>query len=209
MAVAGYRCTYHDNRSPRFDLAVPVLRCPTFKHRWILNRYELENASMKSYALIRGSILVGLLPMCLVPADSDAVGTEANAVLVADPPVGGSPLAQPWEQPFTGSQPVQEQSIPAEVMPVPGKSNAAALALQRLGFRVLHIGLTISVEGSESLWNSVFGVSFETRKKRVVPEIEEGGDVTYRRAIAENLKIPADLEHSIADVAFMEPPEFY
>ena len=163
---------------------------------------------MKPYALMLSAALAGSIPVVAAYADQKSADEEVNAPLVSDLPSEETTHALASKQPFSGRYPVEAQSIPAEIVPVSGKVNAAALALQRLGFRIRHIGVTISVEGPEALWKSVFDVSFETRKKRVVSEIE-GGDVTYRSAITEKMKIPADLEQSIADVAFMEPPGFY
>lgn len=98
--------------------------------------------------------------------------------------------------------------ISAEVEPVQSQANQAALALQRLGFRILHIGPTISVQGPQSLWESAFNVSFEPKKKTVVAEAD-GGEVTYQKARVEGMRIPADLQNLVAGVMFAEPPEFY
>ena len=103
---------------------------------------------------------------------------------------------------------LKKNIISAEIEPIPGHANQAALALQKRGFRILHIGSTISVEGSEALWESIFNVLFETRKKTVLSDVK-GGEVTYRKAITENMKIPFELQQVIKEVMFMEPPEFY
>jgi len=103
---------------------------------------------------------------------------------------------------------MQENIISAEIEPFPNCANQAASILQRLGFRILHIGTTISVQGPESLWISVFNVAFETRKKTIMEEIK-GGEVSYRKVLIENLKISSELEQLIAGVMFAEPPEFY
>ena len=79
---------------------------------------------------------------------------------------------------------MQVNSVQAEIILVQDNANAAALVLQNLGFRILHIGTTISVEGPETLWESVFNVSFVTRKKQILPGIE-GGDASYRKAITD------------------------
>ena len=97
--------------------------------------------------------------------------------------------------------------IPAEIEPLPHRANQAALALQRLGFRILHIGATISVQAPRSLWESTFNVSFTEEKKTVMAEIES--EVTYLRAVTDNLVIPEGLESLISEVMFVEPPEFY
>lgn len=97
--------------------------------------------------------------------------------------------------------------ISAEIEPLPNQANQAALALQRLGFRILHIGLTISVQAPRSLWESTFNVSFEQQKKTIMPEI--GHEVTYLRAVTDRLLIPEGLQSLISEVMFVEPPEFY
>lgn len=103
---------------------------------------------------------------------------------------------------------MQELMIAAEIEPVPNRANQVALALQRLGFRILHIGPTISVEGPPLLWTSTFNVAFESRKKRVMQELE-GGEVIYQCAVTEEMRIPPDLQGLVAGVAFVEPPELY
>lgn len=97
--------------------------------------------------------------------------------------------------------------IPAEIEPSSNQANQAALALQRLGFQILHIGPTISVQAPRSLWESTFNVSFQEEKKTVMAEIES--EVIYLRAVTDNLLIPEELESLISEVMFVEPPEFY
>ena len=99
-----------------------------------------------------------------------------------------------------------ETTISAEIEPAPNQANRAALALQRLGFRVLHIGTTISVQGPQPLWESVFNVSFKPRKKTILPEIQEG-EVTYQEASVEKMRFPSELKGLVAEVMFVEPPE--
>ncbi len=101
---------------------------------------------------------------------------------------------------------MQENIISAEIEPLPNQANHAALALQRLGFRILHIGPTISVQGPRSLWESTFNVSFEPKKKTVVAEVV-GGEVTYPKALTENMRIPPELQNLVTEVMFVEPPE--
>jgi hypothetical protein len=96
--------------------------------------------------------------------------------------------------------------ISAEVTPLPNKATQAAQALQRLGFRILHIGPTISVQGSRSLWKSTFHVSFKSHKKTTLAEAEV--KTTYPKAQFEVTQIPSELKTLISDIAFVEPPEF-
>ena len=97
--------------------------------------------------------------------------------------------------------------ISAEIEPLPNQTNQAALMLQRLGFKILHIGPTISVQAPRSLWESTLNVSFTEENKTVMAEIES--EETYFRAVTDNLVIPEELESLISEVMFVEPPEFF
>ena len=103
---------------------------------------------------------------------------------------------------------MQRNMISAEIEATPNQASKAAIALQRLGFRVLHIGTTISVEGPQSLWETTFNVSFEARRKAIIEGVG-GGEVVYQKAITENMRIPPELRDHIKEVMFVEPPEFY
>lgn len=97
--------------------------------------------------------------------------------------------------------------ISAEIEPLPQKANQAAIALQRRGFRILHIGPTISVQAPRELWESTFNVSFELQQRTIMPEINS--ETTYLRAITDDLHIPEELQSLISGVMFAEPPELY
>jgi len=97
--------------------------------------------------------------------------------------------------------------VSAEVEPISGQANQAALALQHLGFRVLHIGPTVSVQGPEALWKSTFHVSFKPMKKAIGRET--GTEVTYYKPSTEEVQIPAAVQNLIARVLFVEPPEYF
>ena len=120
----------------------------------------------------------------------------------------GANSSSQQQTPSAGKSDMQDNIISAEIEPSPNNARQAASMLQRLGFRILHIGTTISVEGPESLWSTVFGVSFATRTKTTIAEVA-GGEITYRKALTENPKIPPDLQPFILEVMFVEPPEFY
>jgi hypothetical protein len=79
------------------------------------------------------------------------------------------------------------ERVPAEVWPQPGQLRNAAAALQQLGFRVLHLGATISVDAPATVWRQVFGDSLRT------------GQVS----------IPATLHGLVDDVSFVEPPDLH
>lgn len=100
-----------------------------------------------------------------------------------------------------------EELVPAEIEPLPGHAQAAARALQRLGFRVLHTGATISVEGPMTLWTEIFKVEFESRQTPTVSELGPDNMVAYKHAGAAS--IPPELAGLVHDVAFVRPPEFF
>lgn len=102
---------------------------------------------------------------------------------------------------------MSQTSVPAEVVPHKGKAQPAALALQRLGFRILHIGTTISVEGAAHLWESVFNVSFTMEKKGVIDALPDA-TITYPRAVTADIKYPETVKDLVKEVIFVEPPEF-
>ncbi len=101
-----------------------------------------------------------------------------------------------------------ENIIAAEVLPLLKQSHQAVVALENLGFRILYIGQTISVEAPESLWRAIFNISFINRQKTVMPEIGIE-DVNYLEAVMDDFQIPAQMQDLIADVMFVEPPELY
>lgn len=101
-----------------------------------------------------------------------------------------------------------DEKIAAEVVPTdPQRAGQAAKALQQKGFRVLHIGGSISVTGPRERWESVFGVSFVSGTKTVQAEL--GREANYLRPEPTSVRVPADLTDLVADVAFAEPPELH
>lgn len=101
-----------------------------------------------------------------------------------------------------------EAGIAAEVVPTePGHAGRAAKALQQRGFRVLHVGSSISVQAPRDVWESTFGVTFAPASKLVQPEI--GRTTGFLRADPATLEVPPDLAGMIADVAFAEPPDLH
>lgn len=114
-------------------------------------------------------------------------------------------LLKSW--PLRG-QLVMSQNISAEIGPQSGAGREAALALQRLGFRILHIGTTISVQASPDVWTAAFGVSFETDAKQTLSLLPEQ-QTEYLKPVSSTVSIPEDLQPLISYVAFAEPPEFF
>lgn len=101
-----------------------------------------------------------------------------------------------------------EEEVAAEVVPAdPQRVRQAAKALQQRGFRVLHVGSSISVVGPRSRWEEAFGASFTAQTKTVQEELDRRR--AYLRAEPGSVRVPADLEDLVADVAFVEPPELH
>ena len=100
-----------------------------------------------------------------------------------------------------------KKMIAAEITPMPNRASEAAKALQRLGFRILHLGPTISVQGSQELWERTFHVIFKDEEKTTSEEA--GIKTTYPKAQEETVKIPVELTQLIAEIAFVEPPEYF
>ncbi|AKG24865.1 hypothetical protein [Calothrix sp. 336/3] len=96
--------------------------------------------------------------------------------------------------------------IPAEIRPLPNQSKQAALLLQRLGFQILHISQTISIQAPRQLWESTFHICFQQQQKTTITEIEN--EVTYLTADTNRLILPEELQGLIAEVTFLEPSEF-
>lgn len=151
--------------------------------------------------------------------DARSEGGDAAAVLGEEGPAAGRARVPGYKDCPDGSpmraigpdmlQPaVTEPTISAEVEPRPGMAQAAAKALQEHGFRILHIGGTISVEAPQSLWEATFNVSFETHTKRRMAEVQET-EITYQKAVTEAMRIPETLQKHIAAVLFAEPPELF
>jgi hypothetical protein len=94
--------------------------------------------------------------------------------------------------------------ISAEISAEEGQNRRAAAALQRLGFRILHVGSTISVSGPEELWHRTFAVSFRVAEHEVLP-----GRVTRSRQPDREPVIPAELDGLVAAVHFVVPPDLH
>lgn len=103
---------------------------------------------------------------------------------------------------------MDEQRIPAEVVPAdPTGAGLVAKALVRLGLRVLHVGTTVSVEGTRDQWESAFGVAFVPQTSTVQPEL--GRRIGFLRADPASIVVPDELAGLVADVAFVEPPQLH
>ncbi len=104
--------------------------------------------------------------------------------------------------------PAVDMMISAEVMPVASEEIKLARKLQDLGFRVLSLDGTMSVDGSQSLWTSIFGVQFEEQCRPGLAGLLDEPEV-YQKALRSTVIIPPNLKELIQDIAFIEPPELY
>lgn len=103
---------------------------------------------------------------------------------------------------------MSDLNIAAEIVPVPEHAQSAAKALQQLGFRVLRVDATVSVQAPEQLWDEVFKVSFAKKsKRRFAPSADSS--IKYGVPKKESVSIPDSLRDLITDVIFVQPPEFY
>ena len=98
--------------------------------------------------------------------------------------------------------------ISAEVTPVSGEEIKLARKLQDLGFRVLSLDETLSVDGPGSLWASTFGVRLKEQSRPAISGLLDETEV-YLKILGSTVAIPPDLKGLIEDIAFIEPPELY
>lgn len=103
---------------------------------------------------------------------------------------------------------MSDDRIAAEVEPTSGNARRAAARMEELGFRIYHVGPTISVEGPRSLWEERFDVVFEEREKPGPSGVDEDRS-SYLRARTDRMEIPEELRAVIAEIYFAEPPEFF
>jgi len=99
----------------------------------------------------------------------------------------------------------------AEYAPARGRGKRAAHVLERLGFRVHHIGrYSISGESPRALWEKVFSTKVEKRRQAFSDTHPELGEVEYLSHVADvPFRMPADLE-SLVDRAYPQrPPMFF
>lgn len=97
--------------------------------------------------------------------------------------------------------------ISGEITPCPHQAARTAKTLQQIGFRILHIGATISVQGAQRLWESTFSMRFHPESKRTSADI--GAESLYPRPDHDPVAIPGQLQGLIESIAIAEPPEWF
>lgn len=101
-----------------------------------------------------------------------------------------------------------DTTISAEIEPREGRAGEVARALQSLGLRILHRGVTISVDGPRSVWESAFNVEF-VPVTTADPVAGTADGAEFLRARTDDLTMPDGLDELVANVAFVEPPQFF
>jgi serine protease AprX len=103
---------------------------------------------------------------------------------------------------------VARKVVSAEVTVEPEKAREAALSLQKIGFRIRHVGThSVSAEGAPELWDKTFRVALrESTQKRDAKGLR--GDERYFESTAP-VVIPDELANVVKDVAFVRPPQLY
>jgi hypothetical protein len=97
--------------------------------------------------------------------------------------------------------------VAAEIEPVPNRASELALALQRLGFKVLHIGATISIQGAPDLWRAVFSAEFEEVERKALDL--PGSETRYLKVKEGTVRIPPDLQPLLSSVSIAVPPDLH
>jgi hypothetical protein len=103
---------------------------------------------------------------------------------------------------------VSDIIVAAEIVPQPEQAQIAAKALQQLGFRILRIDSHVSVEAPERIWTKVFKVSFKKETKRRF-EPSASSSMEYGVPKEDAVRIPDSLRKLIAEVIFIQPPQFF
>lgn len=103
---------------------------------------------------------------------------------------------------------MSEPAVAAEIEPRGGKEREAARLLGELGFQVFFVGRTISVQAPRTLWETVFGITFEKVTKPPSQQTLPGSATESLKPVGD-VVIPEHLQALISNVLFVEPPEFY
>ncbi|MCW4049353.1 MAG: hypothetical protein NWE89_06400 [Candidatus Bathyarchaeota archaeon] len=98
--------------------------------------------------------------------------------------------------------------ITAEVIPIIGKKNEAALALQREGFKILHIGQSVTIAGDKDLFEKTLQIKLTKTSKKILRDLPEPAVTEYYQT-KDQPSIPEKLKSLIKEIYFQEPPEFF
>lgn len=95
--------------------------------------------------------------------------------------------------------------------PAAGHGSRAAITLQSLGFRVLHIGtFSVSAEGPKDLWEKVFGTKVQQQKQPVSADHPQLGELAYWSHVAgAPFAVPGALQGLVERAYPQRPPTFF
>jgi subtilisin family serine protease len=95
--------------------------------------------------------------------------------------------------------------------PPPGQAERAAIILQKLGFKVRHIGMfSISGEGPRQLWEKVFGTKIDKGAQPLSEAHPDLGDVAYWSHLPNTpFTIPPELSGLVERAYPQRPPTFF
>lgn len=95
-----------------------------------------------------------------------------------------------------------------EFMPSEGRASNAANELQKMGFRVRHIGtFSISAEGPRELWEKTFSTKVEVKKQLISEAHPDIGEVSFLSHVPDvSFEIPAALSDFIDRAYPQRPP---
>lgn len=116
----------------------------------------------------------------------------------------------PAQSMFTPDSPLTPEGID-KYRPAESQGVRAAKALERLGFKVRHIGtFSISAEGPRKTWESVFHTRVSLEKQPISEGHPELGETAYWSHIADTpFEVPADLSGLIERAYPQRPPMFF
>jgi len=98
--------------------------------------------------------------------------------------------------------------ITAEVTPKDSKTTEAALALQNMGFEVLHIGQSITIKGEQSLFEETFSVKLVKKSRDVMPDLLKNTKTEFFESQNRPI-IPEGLKSLMEDIVFPEPANLF
>ncbi|NIM98883.1 hypothetical protein GTO10_03250 [Candidatus Saccharibacteria bacterium] len=98
--------------------------------------------------------------------------------------------------------------ITAEAIPKPEKARHAAAALQKVGFRVISIGYSITIGGEPKLFERTFSTRLGKVSKDAFPSVPGAAQTEYYRPQYPPV-IPERLRNLVDEIHFPEPPEFF
>lgn len=98
--------------------------------------------------------------------------------------------------------------ITAEVIYFPNKKNETAAILQKVGFRILSLGESITIGGDQNLYERTFKIKLLKKSKSTIPHLSNHTKTEFFKP-EKHFVIPDAFKSLIKDLIFAEPPEFF